>query len=230
MVALAVMAKQPLPGRVKTRLCPPLSPGAAADLADCLLHDAVDQLRRIPGARPVIGYDPPEAEAYFRALAGEQVLLVAQEGGDLGERMQGVLSRLLFEHAAAMVLGADLPGLPDAFLVEAVTRLTSGADDVVLGPTADGGYYAIGLRAAAPALFAEMPWSTSHVLEETVARAKRAGLRVHLLPAWRDLDDPADLARLKDARLGLSGRTAACLRASLPAHARTAPDRDRITP
>jgi rSAM/selenodomain-associated transferase 1 len=212
MIGLAVMAKQPLPGRAKTRLCPPLSPDAAADLAECLLRDAVDQIRRIPGARPALAYDPPDAAEYFRELAGEGVLLVPQAGADLGERMEGVLAQLLAEHPAGLVLGADVPGLPDAFLAEAVAHLGRGAGDVVLGPSADGGYYAIGLRVPAHTLFDGIPWSTPAVLVQTVARARRAGLAVRLLPPWRDLDDPADLARLKAQALHGSPRTAACLR------------------
>jgi rSAM/selenodomain-associated transferase 1 len=211
-IGLAVMGKRPVPGRVKTRLCPPLSPDAAADLAECLLRDAVEQVRRIPGARPALAYDPPEAATYFRELAGDGVLLVAQAGADLGLRMHGALARLLAEHPGAVLLGADMPGLPDAFLAEAVTHLDQGAGDVVVGPSADGGYYLIGLRAPAGALFEAMSWGTPAVLEQTLGRARDAALRVHLLPPWHDLDSPADLARLKGHPIPGSPSTAAWLR------------------
>ena len=75
--------------------------------------------------------------------------------------------------------------------------MRDGAVDVVVGPCEDGGYYLIGLRAPAPALFADMPWSTAAVTEETLARARRLGLRLRLLPSWFDVDRGEDLARLR---------------------------------
>jgi glycosyltransferase A (GT-A) superfamily protein (DUF2064 family) len=75
--------------------------------------------------------------------------------------------------------------------------IQDGAVDVVVGPCEDGGYYLIGLRVPAPALFADMPWSTSRVTEETLARARRLGLHVALLPSWFDVDRGEDLARLR---------------------------------
>jgi len=93
------------------------------------------------------------------------------------------------------VIGSDVPTLPSAVLEAALDRL-AGAD-LVLGPSEDGGYYLIGLREPRAALFADMAWSTEVVFDETMRRASALGLDVGLLPAWFDVDTPADLERLE---------------------------------
>ncbi len=107
-----------------------------------------------------------------------------------------------------LLIGSDTPTLPAAVLHEAVDLVASGGPDVVLGPSEDGGYYLIGLRARRPELFVEMPWSTGTVLAETVRRAEALGLTVALLPTWFDVDTPPDLARLA-ASLAASDEPAA---------------------
>jgi hypothetical protein len=93
-------------------------------------------------------------------------------------------------------VGTDSPSLPTAYQRQACARLLDGGADVVIGPCEKGGYYLIGLRAPAPALFQAMPWSTPTVLKETLARVRRLGLRLALLPAWFEVDRGEDLARL----------------------------------
>lgn len=196
-VALVVMAKAPAPGEVKTRLCPPLSPDQAATLARCFLEDRVEQLRTIEAGEAVVAFTPAGREAELRAWLGPGVRLVPQAGTDLGARLDRVLTDLLAEgYAGAAAVDADSPTLPTAFLHRACAHLLADAADLVVGPTEDGGYYLIGLRAPAPALFRDMPWSTAAVFDETVARARRLGLRLGVLPAWFDVDRGADLARL----------------------------------
>ena len=72
-----------------------------------------------------------------------------------------------------------------------------GERDCVLGPAADGGYYLIALRRPCPALFEGIDWGTPRVLEQTVDRLRQAGLSLHLLPVWYDVDTPDDLAFLR---------------------------------
>lgn len=197
-VALAVMAKAPAPGEVKTRLCPPLTPAQAAALARCFLADRVEQLAAIEGGDPMVAFTPREREAELRALLGPGVRLVPQAGADLGARLDRLLTDLLAEgYAGAVAIDADSPTLPTACLARACAHLLAGAADVVVGPTEDGGYYLIGLATPVPALFHDVPWSTPAVLEETVARARRLGLRLALLPRWFDVDRGEDLARLR---------------------------------
>ena len=195
-VGLAVMAKAPRAGAVKTRLCPPLRPPEAAELARCFLLDTVDRVGAVAGARPVIAYAPLEARIEFEGLAPGFALL-AQQGNDLGARQSRLLGEVLaLGHEAALVMGTDVPTLPRECLDEAVSLVMAPDVDLVLGPTDDGGYYLVGLRVPCPALFDDMPWSTSAVLSRTLDRAQRLGLRVACLPAWFDVDTKADLERL----------------------------------
>jgi rSAM/selenodomain-associated transferase 1 len=204
-VGLAVMAKAPRVGAVKTRLCPPLRAPEAADLARCFLLDAVDRVRSVAGTQPVMAYAPAEARAQFEDVA-PGFTLVPQRGRDLGERQHHLVEDVLaLGLEAALVIGADSPTLPREYLDEAVGLVMAPDVDVVLGPTEDGGYYLIGLRAPIPALFENVPWSTPAVLARTLERAQRLGLRVACLATWFDVDTGADLERLRAELEGTPG-------------------------
>ena len=198
-VAVAIMAKAPDPGAVKTRLCPPLSPREAAALARCFLRDRVAQVRALTGVSRVIAFTPASARGVFQRLAPD-FTLIAQHGADLGARMRSTLATLLAAgHRAMIAIGTDTPTLPTAVLQHAVDRIASPDVDVVLGPAEDGGYYLIGVRADDPMLFGDVPWSTSKVLEITLHRARAAGLRTVCVKPWFDVDTPEDLIRLRAA-------------------------------
>jgi rSAM/selenodomain-associated transferase 1 len=195
-VALCIMAKAPEAGRVKTRLCPPLSAHEAAELSRCFLLDKVAQVRKVARAEPVVAFAPEAAAAVFEALAPGFTLL-PQGDGDLTARLGSVFARLFTDGCeAAIMIDSDTPTLPVGLLERAVTLVASGEHDLVLGPSEDGGYYLIGLRRLHPELFDGMAWSTPAVLEETLRRAGVLGLRTARLPAWYDVDTGADLARL----------------------------------
>lgn len=202
---VAVMAKAPRAGEVKTRLCPPLSPAQAAALANALLLDAVEQVRSLEAATPAMAYAPAEARPLFEALAPD-FALVPQRGADLGARLAHVFDDLLaLGVTGAIVIGSDAPTLPRAVLDAALGRI--GTVDLVLGPSADGGYYLIGLREPRPELFADIAWSTATVFEATLARARARGLRTAILPTWFDVDTGEDLDRL-EASLAAAGSAA----------------------
>ncbi|HEY7542414.1 MAG TPA: TIGR04282 family arsenosugar biosynthesis glycosyltransferase [Methylomirabilota bacterium] len=214
------MAKAPSPGAVKTRLCPPLREAEAAALYRCFLVDKIAAVRTLTGARPVIAYTPDDAQAEFAALA-PGFALVPQRGPDLGARLHSTLASLLAAgHAGAIAVDSDTPTLPREFLQRAVDSLLRPGPDVVLGPTEDGGYYLIGVRAAHRSLFDDMPWSTSAVREITLRRAAAAGLQTACMPAWFDVDTPDDLRRLQTeldggasaAAAGQTGRFIASMR------------------
>jgi rSAM/selenodomain-associated transferase 1 len=193
---VVVMAKAPEPGAVKTRLGPQLSADAASELYGCMLLDTLDLVRQVPAAR-VLAFAPAEARARFAALCPDFALL-RQEGADLGSRMAGVFAALFARRAGPVVLlGADAPTLPVHVVTQAITTLAAGAADLVLVPVVDGGYCLIGLTAARPALFADMPWSTTEVLARTLDRASALALRVALLREWWDIDTPDDLRRFE---------------------------------
>src|SRR5215510_14826664 len=140
-IAVAIMAKAPHPGSVKTRLCPPLLATEAADLYRCFLLDKIAAVGALADAQPVIAYTPDEARAEFDGLA-PGFSLVAQHGPDLGARLHATLAGLLAAgHLGAIAVDSDTPTLPSAFLQQAVDCLSRPGPDVVLGPTEDGGYY-----------------------------------------------------------------------------------------
>lgn len=199
---LIVMAKRPAPGRTKTRLTPPLDAIEAAELYRCLLLDTLDAVRAaalLAPLTPAIAYAPAAAESYFRSLAPDFALL-PQQGPDLSRRLAGVmLAAGARGYGQVAAINSDSPGLPPAFLAEAFERLAEPRIDAVLGPTEDGGYYLIAWRRPFPQLILEVTMSTPRVLADTLAVARREGVRVALLPAWHDLDTAEDLARLRAA-------------------------------
>jgi uncharacterized protein len=235
-VGLALMAKAPRAGIVKTRLCPPLRAAEAAELARCFLLDAVDRIAAVAGVRPIVAYAPREARDEFAAMAPD-LTLVPQRGADLGARQAALIDDVLaLGHRAVLLMGADSPTLPPEAIDEAVSLVMAPDVDVVVGPTEDGGYYLIGMRAPHPELFETMPWSTGAVLSLTLERARRSGLRAVCVPTWYDIDTGADLARLESALRALPGprprHTRAFLAPRTLAHAPVArpADHDRPAP
>jgi uncharacterized protein len=196
---LLVMAKEPVPGQTKTRLSPSLTPAECASLSSCFLQDVLDLVRRatstMPDLRPVICYLPETAAAYFSSLAPD-FFRFPQVGATLGERLDHALAACLDNAAqGVVVIGSDSPNLPIDYVLAAFEAVASGID-VVLGPAEDGGYYLMGLTRPAPRLLRKVTMSTPHVLQDTLALARAENLSIHLLPAWYDIDTPADLARL----------------------------------
>ena len=194
--ALIVFAKHPAPGRVKTRLTPPLTPEEAAELYRRMLLDTLAKVRSFPNVRGYLFYqDEPAALTYFQGIAPDFVLL-PQEGYDLGARMAGAFREVLSRGCRRVVIvGTDAPDLPVDYLHQAFRTLADDAADAVFGPSADGGYYLLALKAVPDCLFEGIAWSTGTVLAESLARAEEAGLRVHLLPGWHDVDTCEDLQR-----------------------------------
>lgn len=197
---LVMVAKEPIPGRCKTRLCPPLDLSMAAALYECFLRNLTARLQGLvrPGRSAGIAYTTESDPAYFGSRVPADFRLMAQEGPDLGTRLPAVARICLREPGdRVVILSSDSPTLPPAFLESAFDELER--HDVVLGPCDDGGYYLVGLRAYTTAIFERITWSTERVLRETLERAETAGLSVGLLPAWYDIDTATDLERLRAA-------------------------------
>ncbi len=191
---LIIFAKEPVPGQVKTRLCPPLNPEAAAALAGAFLQEVLEESARLQDMSLALAYSPPEAVSHFQQLAPAGTELFPQTGNDLGERMSRAFDRGFAAGFTPVLLrGSDSPDLPGEVLFEANKVLASGAAEVVLGPSHDGGYYLVGLRRPQPELFRGQAWSTAAVLAATLARARALSLPVHLLPPWTDIDTYDDL-------------------------------------
>jgi uncharacterized protein len=165
--ALLIFAKHPLPGKVKTRLVPLLSPEEAANLYQCMLADVLAMAAKLPGLFLCLFYEETEgAHEYFTGIA-PGITSLPQRGKDLGEKMAEAF-RVVFAmgNRAVVVIGTDAPDLPSSYIEEAFGRLESGKGEAVFGPCEDGGYYLLGITRLHSALFRDIPWSSGAVLRE----------------------------------------------------------------
>lgn len=211
---VCLFAKPPRAGEAKTRLVPALGAEGAAALAGAFLEDTWALLASLPWARPVLS-SPVAWPAALLPSPAPQVWL--QGEGDLGTRLERILARALQQLPLALALGADSPGLPPGHLAQARAALADV--DAVLGPSADGGFYLLGLRRALPpGALAGLPWSAPDTLLHTEARLRALGLSVALAPPYFDVDTPEDLAHLRTAPL--PSATRALLARLLPELAR----------
>jgi uncharacterized protein len=187
--AVGLVAKVPKPGRVKTRLCPPLTLVEAVEVAAAMLTDTLASAT-FCGAEPWCVYDGDE-HLLTRRL-GFPVPLLRQTGEGFGARLAAAQAELFAcGYDRVLLLGADCPTVSSAYLCQAIDALVDV--DLVLGPADDGGYTLIGTNAPTPALFDGVAMSTNRVLTDTLERAVQQRLQVRLL-AWRhDLDTVADL-------------------------------------
>ena len=199
--ALAVMAKAPRPGKVKTRLSPPLIAEQAAGLNECFLRDTTENIGTVGAG--IVAYTPVGDEALFDGLLPDDFMLVAQRGDGFGERLLAAAEDILAcGYGGVCLIDSDSPTVPRAAYELAVAELTRAGDRIVLGPTADGGYYLIGMKRPHAAVFERIHWSTDSVCAETRERARAAGIEVVDLPLWYDVDDLATLDILKAELLG----------------------------
>ncbi len=207
--ALAIMAKAPRPGKVKTRLSPPLTSEQAAELNACFLRDTVASLKQAAlttSAEWIISYTPVGEEAAFADILESGALLIPQRGDGFGERLLHTAGDLFAcGFSAVCLIDSDSPTVPVDAFTTAVTLLLDRERRVVIGPSEDGGYYLIGLQTADSRLFEDIAWSTEFVTEQTLARAAEIDLPAHLLQRWYDVDDAASLTRLHSEFLNLSG-------------------------
>lgn len=189
MPLIVLFARKPVPGRVKTRLG--LDPEDAARLHDRFVRETLELLR---GVEADIEISTDEECANWAEYGHARSV---QRAGDLGERMFRAIARgLAAGRGRVMILGSDSPGLPRGHIAE---LLVSRAD-VALGPTEDGGYYAIACRRADERMFAGVRWSSAWTREDTVRAAKECGFTVEIGPGWFDVDTPEDLERWRSRR------------------------------
>jgi uncharacterized protein len=203
--ALLVIAKAPLPGRVKTRLSPPCTPAQAARLARAALEDTLASCDDASaGGRRVLALDG-EPDGWLPA--GWEI--AAQRGDGLAQRLAHAFADV---GGPALLVGMDTPQVTATQLTDGLAALSRS--DAVLGPAADGGFWAIGLREPDPAVFARVPMSRADTGAIQRARLGQLGLRTADLPELRDVDDIA-AARAVAADVP-SGRFAAALAAIEP--------------
>jgi len=203
---LVLLAKEPVPGRVKTRLHARFTPQQAARLATAALADTAAAIRALP-VHPVLAYNGRPGAWQPRGFHP-----VRQPGGDLSERIEAALSETLHrapydvpemsgtsqQTPPVLLVGMDTPQLGPA-----LGAVDWDGADAVLGLTEDGGYWAIGLRRFVPGCVTGVPMSTAHTGRDQLERLRSLGLRVRLLPRLRDVDTPADAAAVAAASPGL---------------------------
>lgn len=184
---IALFAKFPVPGLAKTRLIPALGAEGAAQLHRKLVERTIATIRE--SGVPFAVWFTGASRADFAAWLGNDVELVDQGEGDLGERLARV-------PVPAILLGADIPDLPALYLRQAVDGLATS--HTVIGPAFDGGYYLLGFNDPVPFVFEDMAWGTNAVFEETLSRLADRKLSALMLKPLGDCDRPEDLEHYPD--------------------------------
>jgi len=192
-VAVAILAKAPVPGFAKTRLIPTIGAHAAAVLQERLTERAVTTALAAD-VGPVTLWCAPDSthDAFLKLAVRSRITLRPQPEGDLGVRM---LAAAAASDGPTLVIGTDCPALTELHLRGAANALRDGMD-VILIPAEDGGYVLIGMRSAQPALFVGIQWGTKTVLADTRARIIEGRLILAEQPPLWDVDTDSDLARL----------------------------------
>ncbi len=183
-VTLAVIAKAPRPGLVKTRLCPPCTPFEAAALAEAALADTLDTLLTVRAAQYVIALDGPPGRWLPRRFS-----VVSQHGQGLGARLAHAFATI---GGPTFLVGMDTPQLDATTVSAAVELLATAGTDAVLGPALDGGWWGLGLRRPDERVFRGVEMSTASTYAEQLRRLEELELHTHVLPPLRDVDDFAD--------------------------------------
>ncbi|WP_299488994.1 TIGR04282 family arsenosugar biosynthesis glycosyltransferase [Acaryochloris sp. IP29b_bin.137] len=186
-----LFVKNPVPGKVKSRLGRCIGFEKAAALYRCFARDLLLTTQQL-GIDQLIFYAPADAQSDVQDWLGPQYIYCPQHGEDLGERMAHAFTTC-FERGydGALITGSDSPDLPLSYLQIGLEALRQ--QQIVIGPSDDGGYYTLGFTPEnyTPAVFLEMPWSTSTVFEQTINRLRSCP--VYQLPTWYDVDTLEDL-------------------------------------
>jgi glycosyltransferase A (GT-A) superfamily protein (DUF2064 family) len=186
---LLVVAKAPVPGLAKTRLCPPATPSQAAQIAAAALLDTLDAVCAVPGAAPVVAMTGDLGSAALApeiGLALRRVTMIPQRGWDFGARLANAALPIL-------QIGMDTPQVTPESLAAAAAPVVHGGQDSVLGPAEDGGWWALGLAEPRHAqVLAGVPMSRDDTGERTLRALTACGLRPRRAARLSDVDTMAD--------------------------------------
>jgi hypothetical protein len=183
-VALVVIAKAPLPGRAKTRLCPPCTPSQAASLAEAALLDTLEVVAQTRARRRVMVFEGDGEQ--WRPPGFE---LIRQRGGGLEQRLAAAFEDV---DGPALLVGMDTPQLTAELLLDGIAALEDPRVDAVLGPAPDGGYWSVGLKRPARDVFEGIEMSVETTCAQQRARMQSLGLSLHEQPPLRDVDTIED--------------------------------------
>ena len=209
--AVVLFARDPVLGKVKTRLSPFLDDETILQLYTCFLHDSLDKIRQVENADLFIGISPSNQSGFFTGMPGSDMRIFVQEGKELGDKMRrAIQDRFAEGYEKVVIIGSDSPSLPVSY----IERALASDKDMVLGPSTDGGYYLIGMKGALTEVFEGVTWGTEKVLQETCDHLVQNGVPLELLPVWYDIDSPEDLKFFKthlqlieQSGLGTAGET-----------------------
>lgn len=193
---ILLFVKHPVAGKVMTRLAEHIGQDVATDLYKSFVADILTTLHTLSVNFKIVFY-PPDAEKKFQRWLGEEYSYIRQTGKDLGQRMKNAFLKAFSNGLDKVILiGSDIPDLPAEYLELGFKALET--NDVVLGPSSDGGYYLIGFvkEAFLPNVFEGITWSSADVFEQTLHILKQHTRRVYLLPQWQDVDTLTDLKSL----------------------------------
>ena len=220
--ALILFARDPILGKVKTRLSPFLADDVILNLYTCFLQDSLDNIGKVENVDRFVGVAPSNESGFFTGTLGSDIRMFVQGGESLGDKMRrAIQDRFAEGYERVVIIGSDSPSLPVPYLYRAL----GSEKDMVLGPSTDGGYYLIGMRGKVVEVFKDVTWGTETVLQETCERLVKNGASLELLPVWYDVDTPEDLKFFKThldliekAGLEASGETGKLLNKILSSH------------
>ena len=189
---IIIMAKVPRAGNVKTRLQPFLSPAECETLAEAFLADAINKTRNLCDYL-IVAFAPADGKDYFVRFDFENLTLIEQKGANLGDKMFNAFEFAFqtISDANVVMVGTDSSTFPARFVEDAFAALETDAE-TVLGKAADGGFYLIGLRKNFKHLFENIEWSSPLVHAQITRRIERLKINLQAVPAWYDVDNPAD--------------------------------------
>jgi len=193
---ILLFIRVPARGKIKSRLALAIGDDAVLELYKNFILDIIDTIENSGYPFRIFFHPRDSGEALARWL-GHRHQYMPQGGNDLGENMERAFVQIFTEGFTSVVLlGSDIPDLTPVVLHEALESLRT--NDVVIGPSADGGYYLIGCNKGAflPNIFHGIAWGTDTVFAETISILHRESLRVHLVPEWQDVDTQDDLKSL----------------------------------
>lgn len=204
--AFVFFLKYPRKGKVKTRLAADIGDNHALNLYQCFVRDMLAKLAILENRCDIYIFlsnadDIPAMKQW--PGSGFHWPLLPQEGEDLGKRMSHAFETIFQKgYAACLLTGSDFPDLPGHIFPEALTQLSEGNAQAVIGPTADGGYYLLGFQRNrfCPAVLDSrfIAWSTEAVFQQTMDIFHREGIPVETLPQWWDVDNTGDLRLLME--------------------------------
>lgn len=191
---IIIMAKVPRAGNVKTRLQPFLPPAKCRTLAEAFVADAINKARNVCD-KLIVAFAPAE-KSFFDS---ENLTLIEQTGANLGEKMAHAFDFAFAENPSAgiVLIGTDSPTFPSEFITQAFEKLEKETE-IILGASADGGFYLIGLRRPIAHLFENIEWSSPHVNQQISRNIENLQIDWQTIPAWYDVDTPDDLQRLRE--------------------------------